>query len=249
MSFLGRLFKKSSKVEQSADLSLIGVDMHSHFIPGIDDGAQTIEDSVNMLRALSEMGYRKAITTPHIMSDFYQNTPEIILSGLETVRAAIKKEGIPIEVDAAAEYYLDFDLEAKIDKGGLLTFGNNYLLFEVSYMNPPDILNQVIFKLATSGYRPILAHPERYPFWYDDFEKYEEMRDKGVLLQLNFNSLVGYYGGGAKKIAEKMIEKNMVDFIGTDCHRMDHIAVMKDTQHEKYLHQLIDSGMLRNQGL
>jgi protein-tyrosine phosphatase len=249
MSFLSRLFRKSSRMENSADLSLIGVDMHSHFIPGIDDGAQTIEDSVNMLRALSEMGYRKAITTPHIMSDFYQNTPEIILSGLQNVREALKKEGIPIEVDAAAEYYLDFDLEAKIEKGGLLTFGNNYLLFEVSYMNPPDILNQVIFKLATSGYRPILAHPERYPFWYDDFEKYEEMRDKGVLLQLNINSLVGYYGGGAKKIAEKMIEKNMVDFIGTDCHRMDHIAVMKNCLHEKYLHQLIDSGMLRNHGL
>jgi protein-tyrosine phosphatase len=249
MSFFSKFFKKSTKIDKAAELSLIGVDMHSHFIPGIDDGAQTMEDSINMLRAMSELGYRKAITTPHIMSDFYQNTPEIILDGLEKVRAALRQEGIPIEVDAAAEYYLDFDLEAKIEKGGLLTFGNNYLLFEVSYMNPPDILNQVIFKLATSGYHPILAHPERYPFWYDDFEKYEEMKDKGVLLQLNINSLTGYYGGGAKKIAERMIEKNMVDFIGTDCHRMDHIQVIKECLREKYLHQLIDSGMLRNQGL
>jgi protein-tyrosine phosphatase len=249
MGFFDRFFTKSTRIDKKADLSLIGVDMHSHFIPGIDDGAQTLEDSVNLLRAMSEFGYRKVITTPHIMSDFYQNNPEIILSGLAKVKEAIQQEGIAIEVEAAAEYYLDFDLEAKIDKGGLLTFGNNYLLFEVSYMNPPDILNQVIFKLATNGYRPVLAHPERYPFWYNDFEKYEEFKDKGVLLQLNINSLTGYYGGGAKKIAEQMIEKNMVDFIGSDCHRMDHIQVMKDAQYERYLHQLIDSGMLRNAAL
>ena len=249
MSFFRKFFTKSTKTETPVDFSLLGVDMHSHFIPGIDDGAQTIEDSINMLRAMSEFGYRKVITTPHIMSDFYQNTPEIILDGLQKVRDAVKEHAIPIEVEAAAEYYLDFDLEAKIEKGGLLTFGNNYLLFEVSYMNPPDILNQVIFKLATNGYRPVLAHPERYPFWYDDFEKYEEIKDKGVLLQLNINSLTGYYGIGAKKIAEKMIENNMVDFIGSDCHRMDHIEVIKDSQYEKYLHQLIDSGLLRNQSL
>lgn len=249
MGIFNRLFSKSTKIKELAELSRIGVDMHSHFIPGIDDGAQTIDDSLNMLRAMRDFGYRKVITTPHIMSDYYQNTPEIILSGLETVREAVKREGIEIEVFAAAEYYLDFDLESKIEKGGLLTFGNNYLLFEVSYMNPPDIMNQVIFKMVTNGYRPILAHPERYPFWYDDFEKYEEFKDKGVLLQLNINSLTGYYGPGAKKIAQQLIEKNMVDFIGTDCHRMDHVEVIKECRREKYLHQLIDSGMLRNPAL
>lgn len=246
MGIFNRLFSKSTKIKELAELAQIGVDMHSHFIPGIDDGAQTMDDSLNMLRAMRDFGYRKVITTPHIMSDYFQNTPEIILGGLETVREAVKSEGIDIEVFAAAEYYLDFDLESKIEKGGLLTFGNNYLLFEVSYMNPPDIMNQVIFKLVTNGYRPILAHPERYPFWYDDFEKYEEFKDKGVLLQLNINSLTGYYGPGAKKIAQQLIEKNMVDFIGSDCHRMDHIEVIKACRHEKYLHQLIDSGMLRN---
>ncbi len=249
MNIFSGLFKKSTKTKISADLSMIGVDMHSHFIPGIDDGAQTIEESIELIRCMSEFGYRKVITSPHIMSDFYQNTPEIILSGLEKVRAAIKTEGIPIEIEAAAEYYLDFDLESKIEKGGLLTFGNNYLLFEVSYMNPPDIMNQVIFKMVTNGYRPILAHPERYPFWHADFEKYEAMKDKGVLLQVNINSLTGYYGGGAKKISQQLIEKNMVDFIGTDCHRMDHIEVIKACLKEKYLHQLIDSGMLKNQSL
>jgi len=249
MSIFNRLFSKSTRVKEVAELARIGVDMHSHFIPGIDDGAQTMEDSMNLLRAMRDFGYKKVITIPHIMSDYFQNTPEIILNGLEEVRKAAKLEGNDIEIEAAAEYYLDFDLEAKIEKGGLLTFGNNYLLFEVSYMNPPDIMNQVIFKMVTNGYRPILAHPERYPFWYDDFEKYEEFKDKGVLLQININSLTGYYGGGAKKIAQMMIDKNMVDFIGTDCHRMDHVQVIKDCLREKYLHQLIDSGMLRNPGL
>ena len=248
MGFFSRFFS-SSKADTSAELALIGVDMHSHFLPGIDDGAQTMEDSMDMIRAMAEFGYKKVITTPHIMSDFYQNTPEIVLGGLEKVRAQAKLEGLEIEIEAAAEYYLDFDFEAKVEKGDLLTFGNNYLLFEVSYLNPPDILNQVIFKMKTNGYRPILAHPERYPFWYNNFEKYEDIKSKGVLLQLNINSLAGYYGSGARKIAEELIDKNMVDFIGTDCHRMDHVSVMKDCLREKYLHKLIESGMLRNMAL
>ena len=113
MSVFGRIFGKKERLLPAADLSVLGTDVHSHFIPGIDDGAKTLEESLSLLEAMQEFGYKKVITTPHVMSDYYRNTPEIILRGLDTVREAAMKKGLSIEIDAAAEYYLDFDLEEK----------------------------------------------------------------------------------------------------------------------------------------
>lgn len=247
MSFFSKIFGDSTISKIPADLSLLKCDMHSHFIPGIDDGAETMEQSIAMLREFSKLGYKKVITTPHIMSDAYRNTPEIILGGLAQVRVALKTANIPIEIETAAEYYLDFDFEKKMEQKQLLTFGNKYVLFELSFINPPDNLHGVIFKLLTNGYKPILAHPERYNFWHPDFKKYEEIAEKGVLLQLNINSLSGHYGPATKKIAERMINQNMISFIGSDCHHVGHIEVMKNrTVYEKSLHKVIEGGKLLN---
>jgi tyrosine-protein phosphatase YwqE len=246
---LFNFFKKTTRLETPVDLSTLGCDIHSHFIPGIDDGAKTIEDSVQMITELHKMGYKKVITTPHIMSDYYRNTPEIILGGLDKVRAALKEANIPIEVNAASEYYLDYDFERKLDEEKLLTFGDNHLLFEISYMNPPDNLMHVIFKMQLHGYKPVLAHPERYNFWHTDFKKYETFIDKGVLLQMNINSLTGYYSISTKKIAEQMIDKNMISFLGTDCHHIGHIDLIKNVVYEKHLLKLIESETLLNKTL
>ncbi|MBA3705632.1 MAG: capsular biosynthesis protein [Bacteroidetes bacterium] len=243
------IFKKSTLLKTPVDLSTLGCDVHSHFIPGIDDGAKTIENSVQMITEMYNMGYKKIITTPHIMSDYYRNTSEIILTGLSKVKAALKEANIPIEVEAASEYYIDFDFERKLDTEPLLTFGNKYLLFEISYMNPPDNLYHVIFKMQTLGYKPVLAHPERYNFWHSDFEKYQDFIDKGVLLQMNINSLTGCYSFATKKIAEQLIDKNMISFLGTDCHHIGHIELMKKVVYEKHLHQLMNSGKLLNKHL
>ncbi len=247
--FSGLFSKKSTRSEVAAELSRLGCDIHSHFIPGIDDGAKDMEDSIGMLRSFSEMGYKKVITTPHVMSDYYRNTSEIILSGLEKVREELKKQQIPLEIDAAAEYYLDFEVEKKIKDKSLLTFGKNYVLFELSFVNPPDNLYHTIFNMLTAGYKPVLAHPERYNFWHDHFEKYEEFFDKGVLLQLNINSLSGHYSPQTKKIAEMMIEKNMISFLGSDCHHMGHVDLMKQVVYENALHKLLASGKLLNSTL
>lgn len=247
MSFFPSIFRKSTRTNIPADLSVLKCDVHSHFIPGIDDGAETMDDSVALIREFYNLGYKKVITTPHILADGYPNTPEIILSGLEKVRVALKNENIPIRIEAAAEYYVDFDFGRKIDEEKLLTFGKNYLLFEVSYLNPPDNLEQIIFKLLTSGYKPVLAHPERYNFWHNKFEKYEQLKEKGLLFQLNINSLTGYYSRETKNVAELMIEKNMIDFLGSDCHHSRHVNVIKTgAVYEKALHKLIESGKLLN---
>jgi protein-tyrosine phosphatase len=249
MSFLSSLFGKSSKSELAAELAMLQTDVHSHFIPGIDDGAQTMDDSLNLIRHFYESGYKKVITTPHIMSDAYRNTPEIILGGLEKVRASLLENKIDIEIEAAAEYYIDYDFEQKIDEGKLLTFGKNYVLVELSFVNAPDNLNHIFFKLQTSGYKPVLAHPERYSFWHRNFEKYEEIKDKGVLLQLNINSLTGHYSIDTKKVAEQLIEKNMIDFLGSDCHHTGHTDLMKQVVFQKSLHKLLGSGKLLNHTL
>ncbi len=249
MSFFSSIFSKPTRTDNPADLSVLKCDIHSHLIPGIDDGAQTMEDSIGLIRSFAELGYKKVITTPHIMSDHFRNTPERILGGLEKVRAELKAQNMSIQIDAAAEYYLDYEFEKKIDEKNLLTFGSNYVLFELSFLNPPDNFTAIVFKLITSGYKPILAHPERYGYWQNNFEKYEEIPGKGVLLQVNIGSLTGHYGPGAKKIAEQLIDKNMVSFLGSDCHHTGHVNLMKEARFEKFMHKLLASGRLLNPSL
>ncbi|MBX7202793.1 MAG: capsular biosynthesis protein [Bacteroidia bacterium] len=246
LAWLRDLLGNSPAVELAKEL---GCDMHSHFIPGIDDGAETLEQSLEMIRAMQALGYRKLITTPHIMSDFYRNTPEIIRGGLAKLREAIQQEGIPIEVEAAAEYYCDHAFEKMIGTHEILTFSGKKVLMELSYMNPSDNFDTVTFKLQTEGYTPVLAHPERYPYWYHNIEQYANIREKGVLLQVNIGSIAGYYGTGAKRIAERLIERNLVDLLGSDAHKMGHIALIEKVSKERALHQLLDSGRLINQSL
>ncbi|MEO6882511.1 MAG: CpsB/CapC family capsule biosynthesis tyrosine phosphatase [Bacteroidia bacterium] len=250
MGFFSNVFSKSTKTDTPVDLSQLGCDVHSHLIPGIDDGAQTMDDSINLIKELYHLGFKKIITTPHTMSDFYRNTSETILGGMEKVRVELKNAGIPVQLEAASEYYLDYDFEQKIEKEPLLTFGKKkYLLFELSFINPPDNLYQAIFNMQMKGYKPVLAHPERYNYWHRNFSKYEDLIEKGVLLQVNLSSLAGYYSPETKKIAEQMIEKNMISLLGTDCHHERHVAAAKNALYEKSLHQLVQSGLLLNKEL
>jgi protein-tyrosine phosphatase len=245
MSFFNKIFS-TSKLSDAADMSALVTDVHSHFIPGIDDGAKTMDDSLELIRSMSELGYRKVITTPHIMSDHYRNTPENILAGLEKVREAVLREKIDIKVDAAAEYYLDSEFDQKIEGRKLLTFGKNYVLFELSFFSPPEILFDIIFKLQTHGYIPVLAHPERYSYWYGNLEQFKLIKERGALLQLNINSITGHYSAECKKTAEKLIDNNMVNFLGSDCHHTGHIDLINKARFAKHLHKLLESGLLLN---
>lgn len=247
MSFLSRLFKNKESLLHPADISRLEVDMHSHFLPGIDDGAANMEDSLAMLRRMSELGYRKVITTPHVMSDFYKNTPNIIKAGLDNVREAAQKEGIALEIEASAEYYLDDQLEGLIERKEVLPFGNNHILFELPFIAEPQNLARAVFNMQLGGYKPILAHPERYTYWHGSFEKYEETHEKGVLLQVNINALSGYYGPQIKQIADRLVEKDMVSFLGTDCHRLDHLEAFEQVSRRMpSFHKLLESGHLLN---
>ncbi|MFK8044495.1 MAG: tyrosine-protein phosphatase [Crocinitomicaceae bacterium] len=248
MSFLSKLFKKEPVLDP-VDLSILGTDVHSHLIPGIDDGSKNMEETLIMLKGFIDLGYKKVITTPHVMSDFYKNTPETILGGLEKVRDAIAKEKLLIKIDAAAEYYLDFHFEDLIEKKEVLTFGDNCVLFELSFMHEPTRIKEAIFNLQTAGYTPILAHVERYPYYHNQWETLEDFKNRGCLFQLNTNSLSGVYGPGVKKMAEELIDKEMIDLLGSDCHHKGHIEIIESLRTNKHVHKIVAKESLLNKKL
>ena len=244
MNILSKLFGKKS---DENFFSHFKTDIHSHLLPNIDDGSVGVENTIDMILEYIKLGYSKAITTPHIMGDFYKNTPEIILAKLELINEQLSSRSIDFSLSAAAEYYLDESFMEKINNNEkLLTFGNNYILFETSFMNQTNFLGECIFKLKARGLKPILAHPERYNYMAQDFSKYEEIYERGVLFQINLNSLVGYYSPIAQKIAEKLIDNKMVDLVGTDCHSLKHLVATQKAFSTKYYKKLLDLNILND---
>jgi len=229
------------------NFSVLKTDIHSHFIPGIDDGSPDLETSIILIKEMQDLGYKKVITTPHIMSDLYKNNSEIILNGLNDVRNELKFQKINIEIDAAAEYYIDYEFEQKIGNEQFLTFGDNYILIELSFMEAPKQLFDIIFKLQLEKYKVVLAHPERYAYY--KLEDYQEFARKGVLLQINLLSLIGCYSLQVQKKAEQLIADNKVSFIGSDCHNMSHAELYKGCQKTKAWHTLVNSNTLLNHTL
>ncbi|MRS60837.1 histidinol-phosphatase [Larkinella terrae] len=198
----------------------MGVDIHSHLIPGIDDGVPDLETALTCLRAFEEMGYKKVITTPHILRDYYPNSSDTIRRGLDELREAIAGTDLKIEVEAAAEYLIDDHFVNLLQAKDLLSFGaNNYLLVELSFANAPLNLDEIVFQIQTKGYQPILAHPERYSYLKDQSERFRKLRVQGCLFQLNLLSLVGQYGGRVQQQAKQLLDDSMVDFVGSDLHR------------------------------
>ncbi len=248
MSIFKKLFTKKPDLP-SIDWSYVGADMHSHLIPKIDDGVKSEEESIDLIKRFYNLGFRKIITTPHIMGDFYRNTPEVILKGRDIMRKRIEQEGLQLKFEAAAEYYIDFDFERKLEEEKLLTIGDGYVLVEVSYINPPENMTELLFKMQTKGYKVILAHPERYPFWFNNLRFFQELNYKGIYLQLNLNSLSGYYSAEIQKQAELLVQNNLIRFIGSDCHHLEHFESMVEAGPKAALHQLLTSGLLLNGSL
>ena len=239
------VFKKKSL--DPINFSVLKTDIHSHLIPGIDDGAKSIEDSIQLISGLKQMGFSRFITTPHIMSDYYNNSPMKINSGLKKLRKALKVNNQNVEVFAAAEYYLDYEFEKSIISNNLMGFGDNNILIEFSFLQEPTNLDKIIFDLQTNGYNVVLAHPERYLYYSTN--DLENLVNRGVLLQMNLLSMTGYYSPQVKKNASFLIEKNLVSFVGTDCHNMMQLQKLEDCFTSPLWHKLLDSGKLLNDSL
>lgn len=231
--------KNKEETVDALRLDWMKVDMHSHLIPGIDDGSKNMEESISMIRRLKDLGLRKLITTPHVMSEFYRNTPEIIMMGLEDLRIALDKEGVNIEIEAAAEYYLDEIFLEKVQNGEkLLTLANNYVLVETGFMNKPQMLFDIFFAMEMNGYKPVLAHPERYQYLIQDKKLLGELLDRDIYFQVNLLSLTGFYSKPIKNFAEMLLDEKKVRFFGTDCHNHRYLDMLEALPKSKYYDKL-----------
>lgn len=244
MSLFSFLKKSKNLVPDIGDLK---TDVHSHLIPAIDDGVQSMEESLEVLREMEGLGYQKVITTPHTMLGSFDNTPEIIYSGLEQVRAAIKKEEINIQLEAATEYFLDESFIQRLENDEqLMTFGDNHVLVETSFLNAPPQLKDASFQLTLKGYKMVFAHPERYLYLIDNKKLLEELVDRNIVFQLNAVALTGCYSKPVQKFAERLIDMNVPKLVGTDCHNMGHIDLLKQATTTKYWKKLMNLDLLNN---
>jgi len=208
------------------------VDVHCHILPGIDDGAQTVEDSIEIIKSLNNIGIRKHIPTPHIMEGFYANTKESIENSY-----ALLLEGKSIDkkniMTPSAEYMIDSNFEKLIEENNLLPLYEKYILIEMSYFKASINLHNVLFDLQNLGYTPILAHPERYNYFHNNLNYYKELKTRGCLFQLNLLSLSNYYGESTKKIAYKLIQEDLIDFVASDSHNVRHVKKISDIKIDK----------------
>ena len=222
------LFFKKKKIPLNEFFPKGFVDIHSHLLPGIDDGAKDMETSIALIQKMASYGIQNFITTPHILGDVYPNTPEVIKRKLKEVTDELKKRNLlDISISAAAEYMMDEKFTDLIEKEQLLTLKDNLVLVEMSYFSPPINLYEILFQLQLKGYKPILAHPERYNTYHNNFKEYYKLKRAGCLFQLNLLSLTEHYGKHIQKTTEKLLKENMYDLVGTDAHHHQHLETLQ----------------------
>lgn len=228
----------------------IKVDVHSHLLPGIDDGSPNLNTSIDLIKGLYELGFERLITTPHVFLDFYPNSSHVIVDSLAQVRKELVRQHLPNFIETAAEYYTDTFFEGLLAKDDILYFGKpKYVLIEMSFVSPTLNLEEIIFRLITKGYQPILAHPERYTYWHQKHEVFESLKKAGCLLQLNILSLTGYYGRSVEKKALTLLKSNQIDFLGTDLHHQGHLEALQSVEYDKYLDVLFERYEFKNKML
>ncbi|HSJ67476.1 MAG TPA: CpsB/CapC family capsule biosynthesis tyrosine phosphatase [Anditalea sp.] len=247
MSIFSLLTGSRSKRDETLDLSWMGVDMHSHLITGIDDGVASLSEAVEMVERLKNLGLNKIITTPHIMTEYYKNSPEIILKGLDLLKSSLQAHNIDMKIEAAAEYYLDEIFMEKVNaEEKLLTISGQYVLVETGFLNKPQMLLESLFALELNGYTPIFAHPERYLYLHNDAKLLHQLVERNILFQCNLLSFTGYYGKTVKKFAEKLVDAQQVMLVGTDAHNHKYLNALEELPSEKYYYKLQKLPLLNN---
>ncbi|HLX90543.1 MAG TPA: CpsB/CapC family capsule biosynthesis tyrosine phosphatase [Puia sp.] len=235
------------KKKSDVDFSALYTDMHSHLIPGIDDGVPDLDTALELVSGMMNLGYRKIITTPHVMWDLYKNTNDIIQSGWESVKNEIDRRRMAIDFYAAAEYFVDDHFDTMVEQDQpLLTLKENLVLVEFSFVQEPIELKKIIFRLQIKGYQPVIAHPERYLYFGANRSWYDEMKNAGCLFQVNLLSLAGYYGKGPFELAEYLAKKKYIDLLGSDLHQVRHLDALQNYPAMNFVKKLVDSGLIQN---
>ena len=245
MSLINRLFRKQELISYS----IIGTDIHSHFLPGIDDGCKEAKESLTLLKRMYECGFRKIYCTPHIQSEYFRNSRETILPIFENL-CNIVSDFIPgLELQIAAEYLIDEGFEKQV-KDGLIFLGKKkHVLVELSYFNPYPKFKNVLQDVLMKGCTPILAHPERYVYWRVDDYIFGDLHAAGVLFQVNIPSICGFYGQGVRKRAFYLIEKGFVSLAGSDIHNEHYVDAICNGLNNKKVQDILKSGVFKNSEL
>jgi protein-tyrosine phosphatase len=244
---LFNFFKKEKNTTQVKEIFPVTTDIHSHILPGIDDGSPDIETSLQLVKGLYDLGYRKLVATPHVIGDFYRNNPEIINRELKNLKAACTDTNINIELSAAAEYMLDdYFLKILKEKDQILPVYKNFVLTELPYTVMPMNVNEIVFEIITAGYKPILAHPERYFYYHHTYDEYANLKDIGFLLQVNLLSLTGYYGAPVAKAAKFIFDNGLADLVGTDMHHVRHLEALSKNENISLLNKYLSSKIYNN---
>ena len=237
------MFNFFTKRNKITDISWLGIDMHSHILPGIDDGSPDVSTSLRFVKALAGLGFNHSIATPHIFKELYPNNFATIASAKLALQQAITEAGISFKLESAAEYMVDQDFNLDTE---ICSLQSKYLLIEMSYLNESPNIIQQIFNVEIKGYKPILAHPERYIFYFKDHSKLKLFKEKGCLLQLNLLSITGYYGKEVKQLAEYLLKENMYDLAGTDLHHDKHLTMLTNAVESGKLYDLIGNYPFKN---
>ncbi len=222
-NLFSKLFSKESKLKKSGLLDKKS-DVHSHILYGVDDGVQGLEESLEILKELEDLGFENLWCTPHIMEDI-PNETSFLQERFLQLKDAYKGK---IQLHLAAEYMIDTVFGERLSKKDLLPHGElkNHLLVETSYFNPPLNFEETLKEIYSIGYYPLLAHPERYAYMTD--KDYIRLKSNGIKFQLNMLSLKGMYGKMAQKKAEWLLSKDYYDQVGSDIHSFNQVRVLKD---------------------
>ncbi len=217
------MFNFFSKKSKEPNKLFFHTDIHCHVIPGIDDGSPNVEKSVELVRRMKAIGLTRIIATPHVTESTFENSPEIMDSSMNELNAALQAADVNVNLSHSAEYRLDDHFKREFAAGNLVPMPNNYLLVENSFIQEPWGLDGLLFDIKVKGFTPILAHPERYSYYAVHRDSYKKLHETGTLFQVNLLSLASHYGKDTRRVAEYLIENEMVDFIGTDIHNSAHI--------------------------
>ncbi len=244
------LFKSKSSSNPADNYFPLKIDMHSHLVPGIDDGASDVQASIELIEGLQKLGINQSIATPHIIGDLYRNTNDTIEAALKLLQAELDSRNNNFKIRAAAEYQLDdYFIQLLRDKVPLRTLKDNIILTEFSWLSRPEKVDEICFEILTEGYKPILAHPERYAYFHNEFKMYEDLKEKGFLLQLNLLSLTGHYGPAVAKVAKQLLKEGLISYIGTDLHHPQHLQALSDFKTRKTFYEHLQGHSFLNEEL
>lgn len=226
------LFSRKKQKHPAFEMPIMRLqtDLHSHILPGIDDGAQNLDESLQMVEAFIAQGYTKIITSPHIHAERYRNTRNSIENAYHQLQEGIQANNLNLSVEYTAEYHFDNEFLALIKKDDIISFGSErYVLVEFSFNLPPVGVDRVFNLLTEKGYQPVVAHPERYEYWHGNASLFERLRGIGYLFQSNIHAAAGAYGVIPQRIFQMLAKNGWIDFLGSDAHDARSVSLLSQS--------------------